>query len=112
MAKNRINITPENLTVWLRSTGYLFPRTKVELSRLNKLYPEVKRDTKDEQVDPYEMLENSREREPLNLQVSENIEEDYSGLRMAARKYEKLPEHIIEKMKKKHKNNGGDKSEN
>src|SRR5699024_10435165 len=99
MAKNDINITPENITEWLRSTGYLFPRTKTELSRLNKLYPEVKRDTKDEQVDPYEILDNSRERKPLNLQVSENIKEDYSDLRMAARKSEELPEHIIEKMK-------------
>ncbi|MDZ7659503.1 hypothetical protein [Fodinibius sp.] len=112
MAKDKINITLENITEWLCSTGYLFPRTQIELSRLNKLYPEVERDTKDEQVDPFEILDNSRERKPLNLQVSKDLKEDYSDLRMAARKSEELPEHIIEKMKKKHKNNGGDKSEN
>ncbi|SMO83745.1 hypothetical protein [Fodinibius sediminis] len=112
MAKNKINITLENITEWLCSTGYLFPRTQIELSRLNKLYPEVKRDTKDEQVDPFKILENSRERKPINLETSANRKEDYSDLRMAARKSEGLPKHIVEKMKKKHKNNGGDKSEN
>lgn len=112
MAKDKINITPENITEWLCSTGYLFPRTTIELSRLNKLYPEVKRDTNDEQVDPFKILDNSRERKPLNLQVSEDQEEDYSDLRMAARKYEELPDHIVEKIKKNHRNNGGDKSEN
>ena len=112
MAKNKINITLENITEWLCSTGYLFPRTQIELSRLNKLYPEVQRDTKDEQVDPFKILDNSRERKSITLKVSENRKEDYADLRMAARKSEELPDHIIEKMKKKHKNNGGDKSEN
>lgn len=112
MAKNKINITLENITEWLCSTGYLFPRTQIELSRLNKLYPEVNRDTKDEQVDPFKILDNTRERKPINLEVSENRKEDYSDLRMAARKHENLPDHIIVKIKQKHKNNGGNKSEN
>jgi len=112
MGKNKIDITPENITEWLRSTGYLFPENERELSRFEQLYPKVDRETKNTSINPFAIIEGSREPRKIQLQFEEDENKDYSELRMAARKSEELPDHIIEKMKKKHKNNGGDKSEN
>jgi hypothetical protein len=82
------------------------------LSRFNKLYPEIKRETKDERVDPFEILHDSRERKQISIpEATEDQKENYSVLRMAARKNISLPDHIIDKMKQKHKDDEGDKSE-
>lgn len=41
MARNKIFPTAESLTEWLSSTGFLFPRNAVELSRFDKLHGKV-----------------------------------------------------------------------
>jgi hypothetical protein len=112
MGNKKIDITPENVTEWLRSTGYLFPRNERELSRFEKLYPKVNRETKNTSIDPFAIIEGSRKPKRIQLQFKEDENEEYSDLRMAARKYENLPDHIREKIKQNHKNDGGNKSEN
>lgn len=112
MGKNKIDITPKNITEWLRSTGYLFPGNERELSRFEKLYPKVNRETKNTSIDPFAIIEGSRKPRKIQLQFEEDNSKEYSDLRMAARKYENLPDHIREKIKQNHKNDGGDKSEN
>ena len=41
MTQNKKHITPENITEWLASTGFLLPRNEVELERFEKLYGEI-----------------------------------------------------------------------
>ena len=103
MSKKKINITQDNLTEWLSSTGYIFPRNEIELSRFERLYPVVERNTKDDSVDPFAILDGSRKRKPIKLDIDDEVIENLPELRMAARKFQNLPEHIIEKIKKNHK---------
>ncbi|HKK44207.1 MAG TPA: hypothetical protein VJ964_01710 [Balneolaceae bacterium] len=112
MGKNKFNITQDNIIEWLRSTGYLFPKNKRELSRFEKLYPKVNRETKNTSIDPFAIIEGSRKPKKIQIQFEKDDNKEYSDLRMAARKFENLPDHIREKIKQNHKNNGGDKSEN
>lgn len=112
MSKKKINITQDNLIEWLCSTGYLFPRNEIELSRFERLYPEVERKTKDDSVDPFAILDSSRKRKPINLDIQDEEIENLPEMRMAARKYQDLPEHILEKIKKnQNKSNDNDKPE-
>ena len=100
MSKNKINITYDNLTEWLCSTGYLFPRNEIELSRFERIYPEVERKSNDDSVDPFTIIDGSRQRKPFRLDLEDDEIENLPELRMAARKYKNLPDHIIEKIKK------------
>ncbi len=108
MSKKKINITQDNLTEWLCSTGFLFPRNEIELSRFERLYPEVERKTKDDSVDPFAILDGSRKRKSIKLDIEDDEIKNLHELRMAARKYQNLPEHIIEKIKKNQKKSSDD----
>jgi hypothetical protein len=103
MSKIKINITPDNITEWMCSTGYLFPRNEVELARFERLYPEIERENKDTSVDPFAILKGTRQRNSIKLNTKDDQVEDYPQIRMAARKYQDLPEHIIDKIKQNQK---------
>lgn len=103
MSKKKINITQDNFTEWLCSTGYLFPRNEIELARFERLYPEIEKLTEDATVDPFAILDGSRKRKPIKLDIQDEEIENLPEMRMAARKYQNLPEHIIEKIKKNQK---------
>lgn len=112
MSKKKINITPENITEWMCSTGYLFPRNEIELARFERLYPEIERETEDASVDPFAILEGTRQRKTIKLNIEDEQVENYPQIRMAARKYQNLPEHILDKIKQNQKKSSdNDKSE-
>jgi len=103
MSKKKINITQDNITEWMCSTGYLFPRNEIELARFERLYPEIERQSEDASVDPFAILEDIRERKVIKLNIEDDQIEDYPQARMAARKYQDLPEHILKKLKQNQK---------
>lgn len=103
MSTQKIKISQVNITEWLRSTGYLFPRNEIELARFERLYPEIKRQTEDSSVDPFAILEGTRQRKSIRLDFEDEQVDNYPQLRMAARKYQDLPVHIIDKIKQNQK---------
>lgn len=114
MAQNSLNITSENITEWLASTGFIFPRTVVELARFEKLYDEVVEDLRIGVVDP-DVILGIKPRTaslPPNLQAGEIQDSFY---RMAARKGDQnIPKHIMDKIKKNQedkKNDSGSEKE-
>jgi hypothetical protein len=56
MAKGSAYITSENITEWMASTGFLFPRTMVELARFEKLYSDELIHTAGIGIDPEVIL--------------------------------------------------------
>jgi hypothetical protein len=108
MAKNKISLSPENITEWLASTGFLLPRNEVELQRFEKLYSDQDFGIRGDEIDPQKILDgtysNTQTKKP-----SANIQpEEFSDYRMAARKGDTIPKHILEKMKKNQKESSND----
>lgn len=98
----KIKIT--ELGNWLGSTGFIYPQNEFELDRFNKLYEDYDFKLKSEKIDPFAIIGDSflgkfEKPEPKVIQFKEEAE----TLRMVARKGgKKIPQHIIEKMLKKH----------
>lgn len=99
MAQNKINITPDNMAEWLASTGFLFPRNEMEMSRFDKLYPNETEDVSDFQVDCASIFNKSLKTNVIPLK-KEAEEKNIIPLKMVARKGSSVPQHILEKMKK------------
>lgn len=104
-------IEVEHLDSWLGSTGFLFPSNELELDRFNKLFENYDYKLDNISIDPYAIIKNTFHREPKVITMFENdIVEEVENLRMVARKgNEDLPQHIIDKMRKKHNQDSGDK---
>ena len=100
MAQNKKHITPENITEWLSSTGFLFPRNEVELERFEKLYSEEDFGLTGKEIDPDKII-NDTFREPKIVKLSTEInQEEIHPYRMVARNGSSLPKHIMDKIKK------------
>lgn len=100
MAQNKKHITPENITEWLSSTGFLFPRNEVELERFEKLYGEEDYGLTGKEIDPDKIIDGTF-REKKILKMPDNVnKEEISPYRMAARNGNELPKHIMDKIKK------------
>lgn len=100
MAQNKRHITPENITEWLSSTGFLFPRNEVELERFDKLYGDVDFGLTGKEIDPDKII-NGTFKEKKVQNMPDNINQDeINPYRMAARKGNNLPKHIMDKIKK------------
>lgn len=100
MPQNKKHITPENITEWLSSTGFLFPRNEVELERFEKLYGDVDFGLTGKEIDPDKII-NGNFRETKVVQMSTDIKQEViNPYRIAARKGNSLPKHIIDKIKK------------
>jgi hypothetical protein len=116
MAQSKPTLTPENMTEWLASTGFLFPRTVVELARFKKLYSEVyQEELPADGFDPDVILGiKSRTKE---IRLDSQAGETEARFRMAARKGDanlQLPDDILDKMKKnqeKKKHDSGSQEE-
>lgn len=112
MAKpKKIDIVEVNqLESWLSSTGFLFPSTELELDRFNKLYADYEFKLDSISIDPFAIINNTFHRVPKVIEMfSNDIEKEINSLRMVARKgKEDLPQHIIEKMRRKHNQNPSD----
>jgi len=108
MAKNKKHITSDNVTEWLSSTGFLFPRNEIELARFEKLFGKVDEDITGEEIDPTRIIKGedytSSQGPRQQLHIEENDKQKYSNLSMAARKGDKIPDYILKKMKKNQEN--------
>lgn len=103
-------IEVEHLDGWLSSTGFLFASNELELDRFNKLYQDYDYKLDSQSIDPIAIINNTFHRETKVLQMfEEDIDTDIESLRMVARKGNKeIPQHIIDKMRKKHDKNSSD----
>jgi hypothetical protein len=107
--KNIQKIEFTELGSWLGSTGFIYPQNDIELERFNKLYENYDFQLKSEKIDPLaiigdKFLEKFEKTEPKIIRFKEEAE----SLRMVARKgAKKIPQHIIDKMLKKHKDQDG-----
>ena len=98
MTQNKKHLTPDNITEWLASTGFLFPRNKVELERFEKLYGEVDFGLTGNEIDPDKIINNSF-RENKNIIMPDDINQnEINKYRIAARNGKVLPKHIIDKI--------------
>ena len=103
MAQSKKHITPENVTEWLASTGFLFPRNEVELSRFETLFDNVDYGLTGLEIDPAKIIRG--EESPKTIQIPESVKpEEVTEYRMVARNGSKLPEHILNKIKSNQNN--------
>ena len=104
MAQDKKHITPENITEWLASTGFLLPRNEVELQRFEKLHGDIDFGLTGQEIDPEKIINNSfRENKIVKIPTDTN-QNQISEYRMVARSGKDLPKHIIDKiMKNQHK---------
>ncbi|MFC6101231.1 hypothetical protein [Olivibacter domesticus] len=100
MAQSKVNITPDNMAEWLASTGFLFPRNEMEMSRFDKLYPDESEDVSDFQVDCAGIFSRTLKTSSTIPLKKEAEEKDILPLKMVARKGSDVPKHILDKMKK------------
>ncbi|MGC4100882.1 hypothetical protein [Ferruginibacter sp.] len=99
MAQNKSHITPDNITEWMASTGYIFPRTLKELLRFEKLYSEVEINLEGSRIDPEKIL--GRKGNAQIIQLPEEEKKEALRFKMAARKGDSnLPQNILDKIKK------------
>ena len=100
MAQNKKHITPENVTEWLCSTGFLFPRNETELNRFEKIHGDVDYGLTGSELDP-ERIMKGLPYDKRTISFTPNVEkEDFTEFRMAARNGNALPKHIMDKIKK------------
>ena len=103
MASKRININNDNIYEWLCSTGFLLPRNEVELTRFERLFPDKEINVNEGTIDPMAIIKGDRNRKSLNQNGdNKDISDGMESLRMAARKHQGLPDHILDKIKKNH----------
>lgn len=89
----------------LSSTGYLPPRNEEEMIAFEKIYTKVEID-ESFHVDNDSIVNGGCQYEPKVIPMTGSGEFSQDDLRMAARNFGKLPEDVIEKLKKQHKNDG------
>lgn len=99
-----------HLDSWLGSTGFLFSSNELELDRFNSLYEDYDYKLDDKTIDPISIINNSFHRMPKIITMfEEDLDEEIETLRMVARKGNKdLPQHIINKMRRKHNQDSND----
>jgi hypothetical protein len=108
--KNKIN--NQNLEEWFRSAGFLFPTNELELERFNKLYANYDFKLKDVSIDAKSIIDGdicSCETKVFSIGKVDEVKNEIEKLKMVARKGQNVPQHILDKMTKKHrKNNNGE----
>lgn len=114
MAQNKLFLNPEEITGWLASTGYLFPRNELELKRYNKLFgdnEEIK--ITDSSVSIERIFSGNVRPFPQKISFSTyDKDQIVSEYKMVARNgLEGVPEHILNKMLNNQNKNDADKKE-
>lgn len=107
--KYNIKIDSNNLNEWLRSTGFLFPQNEIELTRFNELYSDFDSKLNDATIDVKSIIEGTVCSATRVIWLVKN--NDIEELKMVARKGQEVPEHIIDKMKQKHRKNNNDEEQ-
>lgn len=112
MGTTKNKISNQNLEEWFRSTGFLFPTNELELERFNKLYADYDFKLKDASIDIKSIIEGnvcSCDTKVFSIGKVDELNSEIEELKMVARKGQKVPKHILDKMTKKHrKNNDGE----
>lgn len=103
MEQNKKHITPDNITEWLCSTGFLFPRNELELSRFEKLYGDIRETLSGNEVDPDRIINGITDSKVIKMNNTAT-ETNFSEFKMVARNGNSIPKHILEKMKKNQQN--------
>ncbi len=109
--KKHINkVFESNLDDWLASLGFIYPITNMRLDRFDKLYENYEYKLKDATIDVKAIISGtySRKSKIIDLSPKHNTEkgQSFEELKMVARKGQNvLPQHIIDKMIKKHSDN-------
>ena len=112
MAKNKVHIDEENIYEWLCSTGFLLPSTELELARFELLFPAEQIKVNAAAVDPFAIINGTREKKELSWTKMNPDEKEQGELRMAARGQAELPAHILARIKKnQQKNDPSNRSE-
>lgn len=96
-SKKSRHITVSNIDNWISSLGFSFPRNQNEEKLFDKLYKDYDHELNGKEIDPLKLIAQCEDEE--NEMGSNNIENNW---KMAARNYDGLPKHIIDKMKKNH----------
>jgi hypothetical protein len=114
MAQNKLFLDPKDITGWLASTGYLFPRNELELKRHNKLFTDNE-DIKisDSSVSLDRIFSGKVRPFPEELSFSSyDKNQIISEYKMVARNgLEGLPKHILNKMLNNQNRNDANKEE-
>lgn len=100
MAHDKKHITAENIDEWLSSTGYLFPRTELELTRFEKLYAESIVSITGKEIDPDKIINEQFDKTKIIPIKSTEKKEEFTEYKMVARNGNDVPRHILDKMKK------------
>lgn len=99
MAKSNSHITIDNMTEWMASTGFLFPRNLAELTRFRKLYDNEIDNLEGRELDP-DVILGKKERGQV-VALKKRSEDEGARFRLAARKGDpSVPKHIMDKIKK------------
>ncbi|MDR0231056.1 MAG: hypothetical protein LBI82_02935 [Dysgonamonadaceae bacterium] len=109
---SRSKIDNHNLEEWLRSTGFLFPTNELEIIRFNKLYANYDFKLKDASIDAKSIIEGnscSNNIKVFKPAKNDELNSEIGELKMAARKGQEVPKHIIDKMMQKHRKNDDSK---
>jgi len=108
MATNKKHISPENITEWLASTGFLFPRNESELKRFEELYGDTDFGLTGKEIDPDKIIDGTFVSSGVIPLPSEINIADFTMYRMAARNGKAMPEHILNKIKMNQENHNND----
>lgn len=100
MAQSKKHITPENVTEWLASTGFLFPRNNAELERFEKLFEDEDFGLTGTEIDPDKIIDGSYKQSKIIELQSEVDPKEFNRFKMAARNGKELPDHIKNKILK------------
>lgn len=113
MTKGKVYIDNQNVYEWMCSTGYLLPSTELELARFEILYPQEQINVNPNAVDPFAIINGTRERKEYSWGQIGIDEQEQGELRMAARCQGEIPIHVMDKIKKNQKKDGtSDRAEN
>lgn len=102
--KNKI--TPDNIEEFLAISGYIFQRTEEELEKFDLLYENYELKNKDFRINSDEIIGGTfKKRGKVFSFKDEENEDELNQVRIAARKStEEIPQSILDKMKRRHKN--------
>ncbi|WP_394664915.1 hypothetical protein [uncultured Chryseobacterium sp.] len=99
-------VTEENIDDWLHSTGFLFPQTKKQMERFDKLYEDYDFKLKDKVIDVESIIKGTFcfERETTVLHINSVTTLEIESLKMAARNGQNnISQKVIDKMKENQK---------
>jgi hypothetical protein len=109
MESNSKGINQENFNEWLSSLGFIFPKSLKENARFDKLYSDHTFKLDENTVDPSRIINGEIRFEDF-VKTADNFNMEINNeIRLAARGFKELPEHILKKIKKNQDGQGDGK---